>query len=57
VSKIEAGQQELDETSYWLELLVDSGIVPAGRLEALRKEADELMAIFVTSARTAKKHK
>jgi four helix bundle protein len=55
VSKIEAGQQELEETAYWLELLVDAGIVPARRLEALRKEADELMAIFVSSAKTAKR--
>ena len=57
ISKIEAGQQELEETAYWLELLVDAGIVPGKRLEALRKEADELMAIFVSSAKTAKKER
>ena len=27
-SKIEGGLQELEETAYWLELLVESGIVP-----------------------------
>ena len=56
-SKIEGGQQELEETSYWLELLVDSGIVPAKRLAALQQEAEELAAIFASSAITAKKGK
>ncbi len=56
-SKIESGMQELDETLYWLELLADSGIVPAPRLSDLRNEANELLAIFVTSVKTAKQHK
>jgi len=55
ISKIESGLQELEETSYWLELLVDSHIVPEGRLAPLRKEADELTAMLVSSAKTAKK--
>ena len=55
VSKIEGGLQELEETGYWLELLVDSGIVPAKRMADLFKETDELIAIFTTSARNAKK--
>jgi len=48
IHKMESGLQELDETSYWLELLAESGLLPANRLESLRKEADELTAIFVT---------
>jgi len=55
VSKMETGLQELEETSYWLELLVDSGILSANRCANLRKEADELTAILVSSVRTAKK--
>jgi len=55
VSKIEGGLQELEETSYWMELLVESGLVPAQRLTALVREADELTAILVASAITAKK--
>jgi len=57
VSKIEGGQQVLEETSYRLELLVDSGILPVKRLTALQQEAEELAAIFASSAITAKKHK
>ena len=45
--------EESDECCYWLELLVDSGIVPKEKLEPLQKEADELTAIFVSSIKTA----
>jgi four helix bundle protein len=48
VNKIEGALQELDETGYWLELLVESEIVKAEKLESLIKETDELTAIFVT---------
>ena len=48
INKIEGALQELDETAYWLELLVESGIVKAEKLETLIKETDELIAILVT---------
>jgi four helix bundle protein len=55
VSKIEGGLQELEETAYWLELLGDAGIMQETRLVDLRKEVDELTAVLVSSAKTAKK--
>ena len=55
VSKMEGGLQELDETSYWLELLVESGLVPAGLLEPLLAETDELLRMFVASVATSKR--
>src|SRR3977135_2984743 len=55
ISKIEVGLQELEETVYWLELLIDAHLVDESRLGELRREAEELMAIFVSSAKTAKK--
>jgi len=54
VSKVEGGLQELDEASYWLELLMDSGVLDPESGCVLLKEADELTAILVASARTAK---
>ncbi len=54
VSKIETALQELDETDYWLQLLVGAGILKPERIASLRKEADELLAILVTCARKAK---
>ena len=56
VSKIEVGLQELEESVYWLELLTESGQVPKAALQDLIDETDELIAIFVTSAKTAKAH-
>jgi len=57
ISKIEGGLQELEETSYWLELLAESQMLPARRLADLRQEAEELTAIFASSAITAKKNR
>jgi four helix bundle protein len=54
ISKIEAGMQELEETIYWLNLLIDSGIVKKAQVSELCDEADELMAIFVASVKTVK---
>lgn len=55
VSKIESGLQELEETLYWLELLTDAKIGDPSKLQALCKEAEELIAIFVSSAKTVKR--
>lgn len=54
VSKIEGGLQELAESAYWLELLVESEIIPVERLADLMKESDELTAILITCAKNAK---
>ncbi len=54
ISKIELALQELEETSYWLELLSESGIVKTKRLSALLTETEELTAILVTSVKTTK---
>ncbi len=56
ISKIEGGLQELDETAYWMELLVESDIVPPSRLAPLQEEANELTAILVTVAKNAKRN-
>jgi four helix bundle protein len=55
VSKIEGGLQELEETVYWLELLIEAGIVKEARLGELLQESGELISILVSSAKTAKK--
>ena len=55
INKFETALQELDETDYWLELLVKADIVPAPKLETLRKETNELLAIFTTIVAKIKK--
>jgi four helix bundle protein len=54
ISKIEGALQELEETAYWLELIGESKIMSEKRLEPLHKEANELIAIFVTIVKNVK---
>ncbi len=46
--------EEADETVFWLELLLDGGIVRPDKLDLLIRESNELTSIFVASLRTAK---
>lgn len=55
ISKMGTVEEESDESSYWLELLVEDGKVPAAKAAPLIKEANELLAITVSSINTARK--
>ena len=57
ISKMEGSLQEIEETRYWLELLLESGTLSEDRITPVKKEADELVAMFVASVRTAKRNK
>jgi four helix bundle protein len=54
ISKIEGSLQELEESMYWMELLVEAAILPENCLAELMNEADELTAILVTCVKNAK---
>lgn len=54
ISKIEGALQELEETTYWLELVTEAEILPASRLTSIQNETKELTAIFVTIAKNVK---
>jgi four helix bundle protein len=54
ISKIEQCAQEADESQLWLELLQDDCDVPAVKVEPIWREADELIAIFVTMSMNTK---
>lgn len=56
ISKMETGLQELDETDYWLDLLISSGNASA-EARAGQQETQELISIFTTSVKTAKKRR
>lgn len=55
VAKIGDCLKELDESDYWLDLLVRSQIVPAPKLAALQDETRQLLAIFTTISKNAKR--
>ena len=54
IARIGVVVEEADETVFWLEMLVDSNTVPPKALAPLLKEANELLAIFAASQRTAR---
>lgn len=55
ISKTSIVEEEADETLYWLELAVESGLVKGSEVGDLIKEANELTAIFTASRKTAKR--
>ena len=55
ISKLELALQELDETQYWLELLVEGGLMPEARLRDLQTESDELISILTTCVKNVKR--
>ena len=54
ISKMEGGLQELDETTYWIELLTAAEVLPRAAATPVLGEADELTRIFVACVRNAK---
>jgi four helix bundle protein len=57
ISKLAIVLEEADETLFWLELLVDSNLVPAESVASLRAECSELVKIFASSLATAKSNR
>jgi four helix bundle protein len=55
LNKLAVAEEEADESVFWMELLIESGLVPIRRLEKLLGEASELTAILVSSQRTIKR--
>jgi len=56
ISKVGIAIEEADESLYWMEMLIEAGIVSEKRLADLMKEADELVAILTASVKTARSH-
>jgi four helix bundle protein len=54
VSKLESALQELDETAYWCEMLIESRICQLQQIHELLQEADELTRIFVSIVKKRK---
>ena len=49
LNKLKMVEEELDETRYWLELMVDTDIFPKEKLDSLIQETIELLNIIVKS--------
>ena len=54
ISKIGDCLKEIEETSYWLELLVEGGVVRAAKMANFMDGTNQLTAIFTTIDKNAK---
>jgi four helix bundle protein len=57
IAKMGIVEEEADETLFWLELLEESELITAAKLTAIKREADELIAITVASIKTARRNR
>ena len=53
VAKLNIVIEEADESCYWLELVIESGLLPEEAVTPLLQEANEITAIMVASRKTA----
>src|SRR5262245_13143979 len=44
--------EEADETQFWLEMIIEAGLLAPKRVSDLTKEASELVAIFTAGSKT-----
>ena len=56
ISKVSISIEEADESLFWMELLIEAGIIPPEKLNSLTKEANEIIAILTASVKTARSH-
>lgn len=54
--KIATVLEAADETAFWLELSELAELLPAGKLKALREEAEELTRIFSATLNTTRRN-
>jgi four helix bundle protein len=57
ISKMTIVEEEADESIYWMELLIEGGLLDKQRLNSNISEAKELLSITVSSINTARKGK
>jgi four helix bundle protein len=55
IAKLGIVEEEADESFYWMELLVESGIVPKENLQNIMAETNEITAMTVASIKTLRK--
>jgi len=57
ISKMGIVEEEADESIYWMELLIDSGLIQKNDINHLLNEANQILAMTVSSIRTARRKK
>ncbi|MCS7338411.1 MAG: four helix bundle protein [Verrucomicrobiae bacterium] len=52
-AKLGIAEEEADEAAFWMEMIIDAGLMPRERVSALLDEAGQLTAILVASRKTS----
>lgn len=55
IHKMGTVEEETDESRYWMELMVEAGLMKEKRIADLYQEADQILAMVVASIKTAKR--
>jgi len=53
IAKISIVVEEIDESHFWLEFIINEKLIPSDICKSLLNEADELTRIFISSRKTA----
>lgn len=53
LAKLSIVIEEADETAYWLELIMDDEMIPEKQVKPLHNECEEIIAMMVSSRKTA----
>lgn len=56
ISKIGIVIEEADESLYWMELLLETNLIPKERMSELMQEADELTSIFIATVKSTREN-
>ncbi len=56
IAKLAIVEEEADESIYWIDLLIESEILPAHRLLELLDELNQIVAITVSSQKTLRRN-
>ncbi len=56
ISKLSIVEEETDETIFWMEILVEAGIMKKDLLSDLMEEANQILAIVIKSKITTKQN-
>ena len=57
ISKMGIVEEEADESIYWMELLIDGGLIRKDDISHLLNEANQILAMTVSSIKTARRKK
>ena len=55
IAKLGVVEEEADESAFWLELIMETNLLSALKVEPLLSEASEIVAIMASSKKTATK--